>query len=149
MKLFKKSILYTIIIYVLLISRIAIGGEVKLSEHEAYILLDNLLTLSEENYNQKAQLARYKEWEKLYVTFSSKEDMTKDKMKIYLSTYRLHRSKPQKEIKYSKYGRLNIHWDYKTELELQNKNNQSHKVQPKRSTTIPKFISHRTPPILS
>lgn len=102
MKLFKKSILYTIIIYVLLISRIAIGGEVKLSEHEAYILLDNLLTLSEENYNQKAQLARYKEWEKLYVTFSSKEDMTKDKMKIYLFMNFIAHEKvkihPQEEI---------------------------------------------------
>ncbi len=102
MKLLKRTILYTIIIYTFLTSRIAIGNEMKLSEHDAYVLLDNLLTLSEENYNQKVQLERYKEWEKLYVKFSSNGEMTKNKMKIYLFMAFIANEKakihPQEEI---------------------------------------------------
>ncbi|MBI5179900.1 MAG: hypothetical protein HZA05_00695 [Nitrospirae bacterium] len=88
MKFFKIIILYTIIIYALLTSRSAIGNEVKLSEHEAYVLLDKLLTLSEKSSNQKVELdrslERYKEWVKVYPKFSGNEEITKNKMKIYL-----------------------------------------------------------------
>ena len=104
MKFFKKTVFYTIIIYISFTSTIAIGDETKLSEHEAYVLLDNLLTLSEESPNQKVQLAQYKEWEKLFAKFSSSsnEKMTKNKMKIYLFMTFIANEKtkihPQEEI---------------------------------------------------
>lgn len=102
MKLFKKAVFYTIIIYVFLISNIAIGNEKKLSEHDAYLLIDRLLTLSEESSNHKVQFERYKKWEELYIKFSNNEEMTKNKMKIYLfMTFIAHEKTmihPQEEI---------------------------------------------------
>jgi hypothetical protein len=101
-KLLKKTIFYTIIIYALLTSRSAIGNEMKLSEHDAYLLIDRLLTLSEESSNHKVQFERYKKWEELYIKFSNNEDMTKNKMKIYLfMTFIAHEKTmihPQEEI---------------------------------------------------
>lgn len=106
MKILKNPILYTIIIYILLISRIAVGNEIRLSEHDAYLLIDRLLTLSEKSSNQKVELERslerYKKWEELYTKFSNNEEMAKNKMKIYLfMTFIAHEKTmidPQEEI---------------------------------------------------
>jgi hypothetical protein len=55
-----------------------------LSDREAYLLLDNLLELSEATTDHDVQLARYREWEKLHIKLSPERNMTKNQMKVYL-----------------------------------------------------------------
>jgi hypothetical protein len=54
------------------------------SPEDAYVLLDNLLELSEKKGNIKAKLVEYRKWEKAYVKYSSVERPTELDIKIFL-----------------------------------------------------------------
>lgn len=105
MELFKKN-LYILVILVFFMNGFAFGDERKISEHDAYLLIDRLLTLSEKSSDQKVELERsferYKKWEELYTKFSSNEEMTKNEIKIYLFmtfiAYEKTMIHPQEEI---------------------------------------------------
>ena len=55
----------------------------RLTEHEAYVLLDHLLVLSEKN-DRATQLHRYKQWAGLHAELMKTDQLTKEQMKVYL-----------------------------------------------------------------
>jgi hypothetical protein len=95
-----------LLILIFFINYFAFGDETKLNEQDAYLLIDKLLSLSEKSSDQKVELERslerYKKWGELYTIFSNNEEMTKNKMKIYLfMTFIAHERTmidPQEEI---------------------------------------------------
>ena len=54
-----------------------------ISEHESYLLLDNLLNLTDAVGNRKMQLEQYKEWGKLYHKLIDQKRMTKTQLKLF------------------------------------------------------------------
>ena len=58
-------------------------SSLKISPDEAYILLDQLLELSEKKRDVKDQLAEYKKWESLYIKYSRAENPTELDIKIF------------------------------------------------------------------
>lgn len=84
MKLSRKIYLCVFILFACSVADVAISSDAKLNHNEAYVLLDNLLNLDEINTEQRTQLDRYKEWEKLHLKFSSNNKLDKSQMKIYL-----------------------------------------------------------------
>ncbi len=54
-------------------------------EHEdAYILLDNLLKLSEKKSDTRASLDEYKKWERIYIKYSRVKNPTATDIKVFL-----------------------------------------------------------------
>lgn len=83
MKSIKLLIVY-IFVSMAIVSSTAQGVEVAITEHESYLLLDNLLSLSETRGNHKMQLEQYKEWSKLYRKLVDQKRMTKTELKLFL-----------------------------------------------------------------
>lgn len=85
MKSINLLIVYILFISMALVSSKAQSAEMVITEHESYLLLDNLLGLSETSGNHKMQLEQYKEWGKLYRKLvDQKRMMTKTELKLFL-----------------------------------------------------------------
>lgn len=84
MKFLKKMFLCVLVLARVLAAQNAECDGAKLGQHEAYLLVDNLLSLSDKSSDHKAQLAQYKAWENLYKKFSSDGELNENEMKIYL-----------------------------------------------------------------
>jgi hypothetical protein len=66
------------------VSSVAHSAEMAISEHESYLLLDNLLSFTDTTGNHKMQLEQYKEWGKLYRKLVNQKRMTKTDLKLFL-----------------------------------------------------------------
>lgn len=80
---FKVSCHFLMILFFIVSIALAGNDEKDLSEKDAYILIDNLLNISNPQ-TVREQFIEYEKWSNIYIKYREKSHLNKNEMKIYL-----------------------------------------------------------------